>query len=376
MTDSNNPAKAQSSNGHASKTPTGVHLVGSIPLSSTEEVFCTVAKTLPGRLHSIPDGETGQRHYFLAWQRARLTELYPELVRSPTVNGPELSEEELSSTMARLDAAGGWQTRYDTYALESYKTFASLRDMGKIPVSTKFQVCLPTPITLLLVIRQELRSTLEPVIQQALLSDLKTIAASIPPEDLAIQFDCPREFAIIEDPNLPFYSPGFTPDAGTTSSQSLAKRISQLVDCVDSRTEVGVHCCYGDLNHKHFVEPKDLRTVVEFVNAIQDQARRNVDFVHMPVPKARTDEAYFDPLKDMKLVSSSPQGSETKVFLGLVHHDDLAGTMERIEAARRVVPGLDFGVATECGMGRTPPEQVQPILDLLAKISSPHPSRL
>jgi hypothetical protein len=49
----------------------GVHLVGSIPLLSAEEVFTRTAAVLPGRLQSIPDGETGVRDNYIVWLRDR-----------------------------------------------------------------------------------------------------------------------------------------------------------------------------------------------------------------------------------------------------------------------------------------------------------------
>ena len=44
----------------------------------------------------------------------------------------------------------------------------------------------------------------------------------------------------------------------------------------------------------------------------------------MPVPKGRTDEAYFGPLDNLRL------HPETKLYLGLVHYDDSAGNAARI----------------------------------------------
>lgn len=49
----------------------GIHLIGSIPLSTSEEVFTTLSEALPGRLFSIPDGETGDRCNFIVWERFR-----------------------------------------------------------------------------------------------------------------------------------------------------------------------------------------------------------------------------------------------------------------------------------------------------------------
>ena len=46
----------------------------------------------------------------------------------------------------------------------------------------------------------------------------------------------------------------------------------------------------------------------------------------------------------------------------------LQGARRRIAAAREAVPA--FGIATECGFGRRPPETVLPLLDLHARVAS------
>src|SRR6516164_3812756 len=48
--------------------PKGVHLVGSVPLSSAEEVFRTTSSILGEWLRRIPDGETGIRSGWIGWQ--------------------------------------------------------------------------------------------------------------------------------------------------------------------------------------------------------------------------------------------------------------------------------------------------------------------
>ena len=82
--------------------------------------------------------------------------------------------------------------------------------------------------------------------------------------------------------------------------------------------------------------------------------RRRMDFLHLPVPKDRTDDAYFAPLRDLQLPA------EAALYLGLIHHADAIGDRARIDAARKVVP--HFGVATECGWGRTDPARVPGLL--------------
>jgi hypothetical protein len=80
-------------------------------------------------------------------------------------------------------------------------------------------------------------------------------------------------------------------------------------------------------------------------NAIAARAGRRLSYVHMPVPIARNDSAYFEPLRRLAL------GAHTEVYLGLVHlKDGVEGARQRVSAAREHLS--DFGVAAECGLGR------------------------
>ena len=74
----------------------------------------------------------------------------------------------------------------------------------------------------------------------------------------------------------------------------------------------------------------------------------------MPVPKDRTDDAYFAPLENLRL------RPETELYLGLVHYNDPEGDAARIAAARRHAR-ID-GVATECGMARGDPARLPALL--------------
>jgi hypothetical protein len=51
-----------------------------------------------------------------------------------------------------------------------------------------------------------------------------------------------------------------------------------------------------------------------------------------------------------------------------VHRTDgLAGAKRRLAAAQQVV--TDFGIATECGFGRRPPETVPDLIDLHREVA-------
>jgi hypothetical protein len=77
----------------------------------------------------------------------------------------------------------------------------------------------------------------------------------------------------------------------------------------------------------------------------------------MPVPRDRHDDPYFSPLRDLRLKSG------TELYLGLIHlTDGIEGAKRRAAAAKRVVS--DFGVATECGFGRRPPETIPELIRL------------
>jgi hypothetical protein len=63
--------------------------------------------------------------------------------------------------------------------------------------------------------------------------------------------------------------------------------------------------------------------MVDIANAASAGVARPIQFFHMPVPKARTDDAYFAPLANLRL------HPETQLYLGLIHHDDVAGDAAR-----------------------------------------------
>jgi hypothetical protein len=89
-------------------------------------------------------------------------------------------------------------------------------------------------------------------------------------------------------------------------------------------------------------------------NAIVAGVKRPIQFIHMPVVKARTDDAYFAPLKGLKLHPG------TELYLGLIHHNDEGGDAARLATARRYAR-VD-GVGTECGMARGDPARLPALL--------------
>jgi hypothetical protein len=117
---------------------------------------------------------------------------------------------------------------------------------------------------------------------------------------------------------------------------------------------MGYHLCYGSPADEHLVMPRDMGIMVEIANDVRRALARRLDFLHMPVPRDRMDDAYFAPLDGLRT------HDDTTLYLGLIHHDDRAGDAARMAAARRVVK--TFGVAAECGWGRTDPARLPGLL--------------
>lgn len=124
------------------------------------------------------------------------------------------------------------------------------------------------------------------------------------------------------------------------------------------------------MNHKHFVEPESLAGVASFSNSIFDKCERPATFMHCPVPLSATDklDSYFEPLKTL-LPRLRQDGTE--LYLGLVHAHNIESTRKMIEAAGRVTQDFEFGVATECGWGRTPANDLESIMEISTAVSDP-----
>ncbi len=334
--------------------PTGAHLVGSIPLQSAEEVFRSAAGVLGKHLRRLPDGETGIRWRWNSWT-APLYERTPglELVDPPEGNYTPWKQARLVVEPEQLSFG---PIGYADFAKESYGVFAALKREGVIPRHLRFQVCIPSPIAPMIVLVEEGSSAaVEGPFTTRLLEEVAEIAAAVPHEELAIQWDVCQDVGIWER-----YYPAYFPDP----ESGVTERLARVAEAIPDDVEVGFHLCYGDFKHEHFMQPKDAGVLCAMSNALCAAISRPVNFLHLPVPRDRDDLAYFEPLAGLALKP------ETELYLGLVHHTDgIEGSLRRIEAAREVV--REFGIGTECGFGRRPPDTVASLLELHAQVADP-----
>ena len=79
---------------------------------------------------------------------------------------------------------------YADIAARSYRDFAELKRQGKIPAHCRFQVDLvPAHSVIWLYLQDDLHAPLDPIYNEAVKREIDKIAAAIPHDQLAIQFD-------------------------------------------------------------------------------------------------------------------------------------------------------------------------------------------
>ena len=178
--------------------------------------------------------------------------------------------------------------------------------------------------------------------------------AAVPPADLAVQWDVAVEIGMLER----------APDSFDMVVAALARHL----DHPPPELPVGVHLCYGDAGHRHFMQPTSLATQVQLTNALTQRPGRPPAWVSFTVPQDRADEDYFAPLAELR----SPAGTEIYFALVPYHPDDQppGHTAAQVRLIDRHLPATagPWGVCTECGMGRAERADVPRLLDLHRQI--------
>jgi hypothetical protein len=206
-------------------TPVGAHLVGSVPLPDAETVMRIAARTLGTHLSRIPDGETGERSMWAAFQMPLLARNPAFEVRGARVMRGVLRAYARSRLVRRLvnrvasraqapdrrptgllrvrpgvqpDAIRLGPLGYATAARASFSVFRRLVAEGAVPPHVRFQVCLPTPIAVISNFLLDQQATVLPAYEARLCAEIDEMLSHIPAHQLAIQWDAAIEFALLE----------------------------------------------------------------------------------------------------------------------------------------------------------------------------------
>jgi hypothetical protein len=345
-----------------------VLFLGSMPGDSATQVMQLCAQEAGKHFSFLPDGETGFRSQWIQFLAANIYNSHPSFItvqRPGPKNGIERWHNEAYNdpgwlfrlqegvTQVRFEELG-----YAAAARKSYAEFCVLRNAGVIAAGTRFQVSMPLTesATRIFMTNAADFEILKEAFEEVMTRELDAMFASIPASDLVIQWDLALEVLYtVLDGKTPWTPEGAVSDRMMQSLNLMAAHIPE-------EAMMGCHLCYGDLGHKHLVEPPDLGLSVQIANRIVKDCVRRVDYFHMPVPRNRNDEAYFAPLKDLQI-------GDAKLYLGLIHLTDGAeGAQSRIAAAGRYA--AEFGVATECGMGRRSKESLPALLRVHSEVAA------
>lgn len=338
---------------------TDLHLVGSIPLDSVEQVFRTFGAKLGPNLVAMPDGEIGPRRHWISRVHYQVFAGHPqlEILRRPA---PEDGVERLNprgpgdSWQFRVKdgvervAFGdpGWRLGFARDAINSYFVFKTLRAEGALPATLRFQVSIPTVNSILpprIFPDVNDLDKMKPGLEAALSAELRTIVDRIAPSELAFQWDCATE---LQDAygGIDVFPPAQFHDRN-------AGQFHRLSAIVPEDALVGFHLCFGTLGGWPRFEPDDLSGAVTLANLIVESADRPVDWLHIPTLN-RTEERFFAPLADLR-------PGATRIYLGLIHNMDTYRT--RLEIARRYLD--TFGVGAYCGFGRHASDELPGLLN-------------
>jgi hypothetical protein len=348
--------------------PRSVHFNGSVNLPDAGTVMREISTRIPTGVRRMTDGETGERGYWIQFQIQKFLQM-PEL-ESVTV-GPAYGTSSDAPPRRRLRLAEGASAETigwpnlgyaDAYAA-SFEVFDQLQKDGTIPSDVRFQMQYPTPLASTAgSFAPEDVAAIAASYEAALFADLDRLLERLPHDRCAVQWDVAVEFGLLEGA------------MGRGSAVPLEQITPGLVRCVDrvpADVPVGLHLCYGDYGHQHFMEPESLRTQVDLVNAVGAGARRPIAWASFTVPQGRGDAAYFAPLRDLTV------GPETELAFALVpyHPGDQADATTAAQAghidaalAASAAGAREWAVCTECGMGRVAAEDVPRLLDIHREI--------
>jgi hypothetical protein len=335
----------------------GIYLTGSVNQPTVADTFRLLGTRLQPGAARIPDGEPGERANWVFTQTAhfhendQLERLVGDLVR------PKPGVDPGAIAFPRF--------RYADDAIASYAEFRKAKEDGVVAPETRLLVSIPTPLnTLSSFVAFEHRLAVLPAYEAETKKSIDEIQAAIPHDELAIQFDLPTEVATIEG----WFENPFA------SHEAILESVARLAEWVEDDVELTFHLCYGDSKFgaspfmgtppdpdndpggRH-IFPRDTSTIVYVSNGLSRLIGRRIDAIQAATVRTWTRSAHWAPLAGLALEP------DTQFFLGLVHTEDgVDGAQRRIALAGQYLD--EFGVSTECGLGRHSPEQLEEAVEI------------
>jgi hypothetical protein len=341
------------------------YLTGSINQPTVADAFRFVGSRLQPGVLRVPDGEPGDRANWVLTQTRHFLE-------NPTLEVVDAGSRRLARLKPGTTAADIEFPVFDyqDHAIASYELFRAARDRGELAAESKFLVSIPTPFNAVnFFVEFDSQVEVARAYERPLKHSVDAIQAAIPHGDLVIQWDLPVEDATIE---------GWFPNP-YRDVEEIYEVTARPASWVADGVELAFHLCYGDSKFgaspfmgdppdeaaaarggRH-IQPRDASVIVAVSNGLSRHVPRRIDAIQAATVTAWNRLAHWQPLADLAIEP------ETEFHLGLLHAEDgAAGARYRAALASTFLP--EFGLATECGLGRHSAEQLDAVADAVADL--------
>ena len=355
--------------------PREVMFTGSVPLAPAMSVYRGACDHgLAPLMRRIPDGEQAGWGPPIMMRFATNEALEPDGEPVCITNRPS-AEEHFHFPIQTLRLKPGHsaaELMLDDMGIaanvkESYAQFVQAKAEGVVAPETRFVATFPGPSNVSMMVHAP-HAEMAPVLSQMYRNEIAKVAAIVPHEELAIQFDIAADIATDELRRAPgtWDSPMFESFQPYWSYDGATSLIAEIANAVPEAAELGFHLC--SFYHCDESAGQDLNVHVDWANTLTAKINRPITYVHMPTTAEYTADD-FAPLTKLKL------GDKTKLYIGLIHAptDGLEGAKRRIEAAK--VHRQDFGIASLCGLrvkamaDLTAPLPIEDVFDLHRQVA-------
>ena len=334
------------------------HLVGSIPLESTEAAMTAGLERLGPNLRWLPDGETGERtnwilHIVESFRAHPDLEIKREGDWSDYDKTPVFKVRDghtLTGDSLDFGHVGDFQA--------NYPTFRKLREQhGSDDIA--YQLGLPGDFDMALFTLGPLSAFRQKApFTQATLRTIGTVHAEAG-DDVVFQIEVPAELVFVAKMPAPLQP---------VMAGFLARGITQLAAQSPEGARFGVHLCLGDMNHRALGRMNDVSPLVHLSNAIAAKwpAGRPLEFIHAPFAAAIeppvNQRSFYAPLSKLRLPAA------VEFIAGFAHEDQSFEAQRTLRDHLDQLVGREVGIATACGLGRRDAEAALAAIDRTAEL--------
>lgn len=334
------------------------HLVGSLPWPDARAAMTAALDSVGPYLHSLPDGETGERSNWIVSVIESLR-THPDLRVHKSGNWSNYSEAtQLRVKRGRKLTGSALNFGHVAVAREAFPVFREVVEAAGRP-DLSYQLSVPGAFDMAMF-------TLGPAgalrnrtaFLDATVAEIRG-AAEIVGDSGLFQIEIPVELVLLAK------VPGPT---RAQLAKMLARRVTEIAAGAPDGTRFAVHFCLGDLNNKAYGRMRDTRPFVLLANEVIGRwpANRPLELLHAPFAAAdnpaTTDPAFYQALNSLRL----PE--QTRFAAGIAHESQPLADQQRIRDLVDGLLGREVLISAACGLGRRSQEAAQEIFDRTAKL--------